>query len=159
LRVDYFLPTLGQQLTWEYAMAHELVHEPRKLSKAQKVVSSGGLRTGREAAQHLLYRCVAEQIHRGLWVPADEGGTEWARGIVERLSGKQHEDFVLGTQLVGEVHDSTLVWATRLSRQRMDFLNWVMRVLDGEPLPEMFPVVFVPAAEVVELAETVEAES
>ena len=109
--------------------------------------------------EYLLYRCVAEQIHRGLWVPKDEEGREWARGIVERLSGKQHEDFVLGTQLVGEVDDDVLVWVSRLSRQRMDFLNWVMRVLDGEPIPEMFPGVFLPAAEVVEMAETVEAES
>ncbi len=159
LRADYFLPTLGQQLTWKYAVAHELVHEPGKLSKSSKVANRGGLETGRDAAQHLLYRCVAEQIHRGLWVPADAGATEWARGIVERLAGKQHEDFVLGTQLVGEVDDATLVWATRLSRQRMDFLTWVMSVLDGEPLPAMFPEVFLQAAEAVDVGETVEAGS
>ena len=142
LRVDHFLPTLGQQLTWNYGLARELVEDPTMLERSNDMVSRDGLETGCDAAKYLFIRCVAEQIHRGRWSHPDESGYEWARGVSDELGGKQHKDFVLGTQLVSEANNDLLDWATRLSRQRMHFLQWVLRMQEGEPLPELLTGVF-----------------
>jgi hypothetical protein len=59
-----------------------------------------------------------------------------------QLKGKQHDDLVLGGKLVSEATEDELRWATSLSQRRLDFLNWIMALLDQGTLPDWQMSVF-----------------
>ena len=139
LRVDFYLPFIGQQLKGDFSIAHELVKEPEKLAATDVMVSVTSVENAREAAMQYYLRGLAEEIHRGYREPVDEKQREWAQGVVDALAGKQHEDLVLGNELVSEAEKQQLEWATLLAYNRYHFLGWALRLMSGEPLPESLP--------------------
>jgi hypothetical protein len=66
----------------------------------------------------------------------------WAQEVARSMGGKQHEDLVLGTRLVSETTDKDLLWATSLSRERSRFLQWALRLVEGEARPMQVPQMF-----------------
>ncbi len=138
LRVDFYLPVVGQQPAGSYAIAHELVTAPGKVIDGKGLVEEASLETAHEAAVHFHLRCAAEGISRGLY-QADEEGTAWARQISSALEGKQQEDLVLRDKLVSEASDADLVWAALLAYRRVQFLEWASGLLAGGPIGERMP--------------------
>jgi hypothetical protein len=139
LRIDFYLPVIGQQLKLDSTLASELVHTPQRAFQGKDVADIPLIRIGRDAAQEFYYRCVAEAVNRGYLETRYEKGLEWAKNVSEALSGKQNEDLVLDGKLVSEVSREELLWALSLSQKRMEFLNWTISLLGGATLSETFP--------------------
>jgi hypothetical protein len=139
LRIDFYLPVIGQQLRGDYAAAHELILAPEKVLNGKGLVDLATMRVARNAAIQYYARCIAEGISRGLLEPRNDEIGQWAKSVSEELKGKQHEDLVLGGKIVSEVTDEELQWALQLSERRFNFLKWAMGVMkDGrEPDWEM----------------------
>jgi len=142
LRVDFFLPLVGMESRPSYALAHEIVSEPGKFLDAKKLIDWNALNTGRKAAQHYFYRCLAESISRGYYEAKDEKAKEWAVDLTRSLEGRQGEDLLIGSKLVSEVGPDELSQAVMLARTRTNFLAWVERLFGGSAplsLPFSFP--------------------
>ena len=156
LQVDYYLPTVGEQMILHYDLAYELVKHPAKLSCGKQMIALAAMQDGREAARVLFLRCLSEAICKGLYDPGNEQAMRWAKSFSEALSGKQHEDVVLGRTIVGEASDQDLLWALALSERRKDFLTWAMELMEGkEPVPTaLLPVVDGDAGEAAFSAES-----
>jgi len=137
LRIDFYLPVIGQQLKSDYRLASDLVNTPQKVLEGKELADVSMMRVGQEAAHHFFFRCLAEAIHRRYYDTVNEEDTKWATDISTTLSGKQHEDLVLGDHLVSEATKDDLLWAISLSRKRTEFLTWTMSVLEGDALPEL----------------------
>jgi hypothetical protein len=136
LRIDFQLPLVGQQLSGDFAVAHELVLAPQKVLEGNELADEELIRIGRDAARQYFVRCLAETISRGYHVPEDEQAVQWAKEISESLSGQQDEDLVLGSKLVSEAAREQLIWATALAQKRDDFLTWSLSLLDAGHVPE-----------------------
>jgi hypothetical protein len=139
LRVDFFLPLVGQQLRGDFTIAHELVKNPEKLVATDQIVSMNSIENAREAAMQYYLRGLAEEISRGYRQATDENQKQWAQGVTQALAGKQSDDLVLGDELVSEASREQLEWATLLAYNRYHFLVWVLRLMSGEQLPELLP--------------------
>lgn len=139
LRIDFYLPTIGQQIRLDYKLANEIVHAPGKLLEGDALATQEMMEIGRDSARHFLIRCIAEEITRGYREVAEGESLQWAKDITDALSGKQHEDFVIEGKLVSEVSREQLEWATMLARTRMNFLTWTISVLDNPVLPTLNP--------------------
>jgi hypothetical protein len=140
LRIDYYLPAIGQQLQFSYKLANELVRAPEKLlgaSASPELATQSVLETGRDVAREYLVRCYAEEVTRGYTIPEKEDTTNWAQNLAQSLSGKQSSDLVLDGKLVSEADESTLRRATQLARIRMDYLDWAIHVADNPVPPEL----------------------
>jgi hypothetical protein len=136
LRIDYYLPLVGQQLKSDYAQAYELVSAPQKLFEGNQLTLLPTVRVGRDSANVFYQRCIAEAINRGYYEAADADAAEWAKRVSGALSGQQHEDFVLGGSLVSEATQNDLLWATSISRRRRDFLAWALTVMQSASVPD-----------------------
>lgn len=136
LRLEFRLPTIGQQLTGDFSIAHEIVVDPERLRRNGDLVETSSIRTARDDAQNTLLRCIAEAISRGYQVPDDENTAAWAKQVSDELSGNQHEDFLLGDELVSEASRERLAWATTLANIRTNFLSDVLDMLDAGSPPE-----------------------
>lgn len=136
LRIDFYLPVIGQHLQSDFNVAHELVLAPEKVTNGKALAGTDSLRTGRDAARQYFLRCLAEAISRGYHTPDNEKTLKWAKRFSSRLSGKQEEDLVLGACLVSEASKDHLLWATQLGRIRLDFLSGMLEVLESGKLPE-----------------------
>ena len=159
LRLDFYLPVIGQQLKGNYALAQELVQAPAKLYEATDLIDWSGILTGRDAAHTFYLRCLAEAMTRGHVTPRNDEAAAWAKGVTDRLKGRQDEDFVLETKLVSEASDELLRWALVLSEQRVNFLNWAMKIRESGTVPEKMMGVFRPEAESEEPAAEIVAEA
>jgi hypothetical protein len=135
LRVDFYLPLVGQQLEIESKMAHELVYAPDKVLKGDELATVTMLETGRDSARHFVMRCVAELISRGCEEAKTEEIKQWATKTASSLSGDQNADFLLGGKLVSEAPEDQVRWAMSLSRTRAEFLQWSIGVLEGSVVP------------------------
>lgn len=135
LRVDFYLPLVGQQLEIENKLAHELVHTPDKVLKGGELATVAMLETGRDSARHFVMRCVAELISRGCEEAKTDEIKQWATKTAASLSGDQNADFLLGGKLVSEAPEDHVRWAMSLSRTRAEFLQWAIGVLDGSVAP------------------------
>lgn len=145
LRIDYYLPAIGQQLQFSYKLANELVRAPEKLlNPSEELATQSMLETGRDVAREYLIRCYAEEVTRGYTIPEKEGAAEWAQNLVSSLSGKQSSDLVLDGKLVSEADEPTLRRATHLSRMRMDYLNWAIQI-ENDPAPPQLEIRCFPA--------------
>jgi hypothetical protein len=133
LRVDFYLPVVGQQLKMNYVLAHELVQTPQKILSGKELATVSMLELGRDAAQHFLERCSIEAVSRKYCDIEDEETFKAAKDISEDLSGKEHEDLVLGSKLVSEATKEDILWAISLSRCRRDFLTWAISMLEDPP--------------------------
>jgi hypothetical protein len=134
LRIDFYLPLVGQQLKGDFTVAHELVKEPQKVLGGNKLADLTMMQTGKEAAEHYFQRCLAEAISRGYYSPDDEEMVERARKLSASMAGRQSDDLVLGSALVSEASKDHLMWATSLSYRRCSFLGWTISLLEaGEP--------------------------
>ena len=137
LRIDFYLPVIGQQLRIDARLANELVRAPGKVKEGDGLISQQQVEIGRDAARQYLVRCIAEEITRG-YRQVDEGeDTQWATDYTAALSGNQHEDLVLGGKLVSEATEEELRWAVTLSRSRMNFLNWALETMNNPVIPEL----------------------
>jgi len=136
LRIDFQLPLVGQQLSGDFAVAHELVSDPQRVLEGTELADEDLIRVARDAAQHYFVRCLAETITRGYHTPKDEQAVEWANEISESLSGLQNEDLLLGNKLVSEAAREQLIWATALAQKRSEFLTWVLSLLEAGHAPE-----------------------
>jgi hypothetical protein len=133
LRIDFYLPVIGQQLQINYGLANELIKDPKKVLEGKAIVEISTARVGKDSAEQFFARCWAECVSRGYY-ECDEQVTQWATTLSASLNGKQHEDFVLGNELVSEVEKDNLLWATMLSQRRLQFLTWIMPILEtGAP--------------------------
>ncbi|HVU45874.1 MAG TPA: hypothetical protein VHD85_07105 [Terracidiphilus sp.] len=141
LRVDFYLPLIGQQLRIDHTVANELVHDPDKVLKGDALASPAMLETGRDSARHYLLRCTAELISRGLEEAKTEEIKEWASRASATLSGNQNEDLLLDGTLVSEASEDQIRWARALAKTRADFLQSAIAVLEGSaPLtPQLSP--------------------
>lgn len=139
LRLDFYLPLIGQQLNGDFTIAHEIVLHPDKVLHGRHLAEPELVRTGRDSAQHYFIRCLAEGISRGYHTPEDASAVDWARSLSESLSGKQDQDLLLGNHLVSEASPEQLHWATSLAKMRVDFLNHTLGLLESG-LPEDFPI-------------------
>jgi len=134
LRVDFYLPVIGQQLQLDYKLAHELVRAPQKLNESKELVTLAMMEKGKLAAEYFYNRCVAEKIVRGYVEASNEESKKTAEEVATSFGGKQHEDFVLGDKLVSEASREQLEWATMLSRRRAGFFHWTMLAMEsGSP--------------------------
>jgi hypothetical protein len=142
LRIDFYLPAIGQQLQFSYKLANELVRAPEKLlgpSASPELALQPMLETGRDVAREYLIRCYAEEVTRGYSVPEKEDTANWAQNLAQSLSGKQSADLVLDGKLVSEADEPTLRRATQLARMRMDYLNWAIYI-ENNPTPPQLQV-------------------
>jgi hypothetical protein len=138
LRIDYYLPAIGQQLQFSYKLANELVRAPEKLlNPSEELATQSTLETGRDVAREYLIRCYAEEVTRGYTIPEKEGAAEWAQNLASSLSGKQSSDLVLDGKLVSEADEPTLRRATQLSRMRMDYLDWAIHIENNPTPPQL----------------------
>ncbi len=131
LRIDYFLPVVGYQLRSDWNLAEELLTESQRLERSDRLIDLDSIRTAREAAATYFIRCWAEGISRGYYQADDEESKEWARTVSESLAGKNSEDLVLGATLVGEAGEHELRWATMVAARRKQFLEWMLRAMEG----------------------------
>jgi hypothetical protein len=137
LRIDFYLPAIGQQLSFNSKLANELVRAPEKLLQGRELATQTMIESARDVASDYLIRCFAEEVNRSYTVPEKEGAKEWAHELASRLGGKQSADLVLDGKLVSESDEQTLRRATQLSRMRRDYLEWVISVFDNPALPEL----------------------
>lgn len=134
LRIDFRLPTVGQQLAGDFSVAHEIVVDPQRLRRGPDLIEEEVVREGRDDARTTLLRCIAEAITRGYQVAENEQTAEWAKRVSEELQGNQNEDFLLGDKLVSEATREQLGWATALANIRTDFLSMALEMLEsGRP--------------------------
>ena len=136
LRIDFRLPTIGQQLWGDFGIAHEIVVDPQRLRRGRELIDAETVRASGSDAQSTLMRCIAEAISRGYQDADDEQTAEWAKRVSEKLSGNQNEDFLLGTNLVSEATREQLGWATALANIRTEFLSMVAEQLETGSVPE-----------------------
>jgi hypothetical protein len=136
LHLEFRLPTIGQQLSGDFSIAHEIVVEPQRLRRNTGMVEDSAVRSARDDARTTLLRCIAEAISRGYQVADDEKTAAWAKQVSEELSGNQDEDFLLGNELVSEASRERLAWATALANIRTNFLTDVLDWLDTGRPPE-----------------------
>jgi hypothetical protein len=140
LRLDFYLPVVGNQLKFDWKIANELVRAPQKLLGGKELGTLKMIDIGRKSAEQFFLRCLAEEITRGYREAEDK---EWAEKVNASMAGKQHEDFVLAGKLVSEADKDQLIWATQLSRRRMLFLNFAGVTMDRATAPET-PYTFLP---------------
>jgi hypothetical protein len=89
LRVDEFLPVVGSTLEQDYALAKELVVDPKRLFNGSEVVKRKSLEVARDAAHHYFQRCAAEGVKRGYFEPESEKNAEWSRAYSDQMAGRQ----------------------------------------------------------------------
>jgi len=135
LRIDFFLPLVGQQLTSHYAIAREVV-EHVDMVEGEELADTEMLEIGRDSAQVCLHRCIAEGISRGYYEAESPETKQWAENVSRELSGRQDEDVVLGVKLVSEATEDELRWATSLSQRRESFLGWALGLVETGKVPE-----------------------
>ena len=136
LRIDFRLPTIGQQLWGDFGIAHELVVDPERLRRGSDLIDTDLVKTSRDDARTTLLRCIAEAISRGYEVAENEETAAWAKRVSEELAGNQSEDFLLGDNLVSEASPEQLGWATTLANIRTEFLTMVLEFLEGSLTPD-----------------------
>jgi hypothetical protein len=136
LRIDFRLPTIGQQLSGDFGIAHEIVVDCERLWRGRELIDADTVRSSRDDARTTLLRCIAEAIIRGYQVAADDEMAAWAKKISDDLAGNQNEDFLLGDKLVSEATREQLGWATALANIRSDFLAMVLDLLESDRPPE-----------------------
>ena len=140
LRIDFFLPLVGQQLRSNYSIANELVENVERVMEGEDLADTEMLEVGRDSAQVCLHRCVAEGISRGYYEAESLDTKQWAENVSRELGGRQDEDVVLGGKLVSEASEDELRWATSLSQRREEFLARAMEVVETGKVPEgVFP--------------------
>jgi hypothetical protein len=136
LRIDFYLPALGHQLQLDLKLAAELAGAPQKLLDGKDMVTLKLLNTARDSANVFFLRCYAEEITRGYQEANDPESAQWASRVTTAMAGKQHEDLVLGGKLVSEAGREELVWATRLARRRLIFLNFAGVTMNQGTAPQ-----------------------
>ena len=141
LRIDFYLPLVGQQLRGDFRQSHDLVRAPQKVFDGTELGAVPMIETARDSARHYYVRCLAEEITRGYRTLPEDHSTDWAHEITQALAGKQHDDLVLGDKLVSETERDQLEWATLLSWNRLQYLNWTLAILQTGAIPEEFPSV------------------
>jgi len=136
LRIDFRLPSVGQQLRGDFGIAHEIVVNPQRLRRGRELIDADSVRASQEDARTTLLRCIAEAINRGYQAAEDEETAAWAKHVSEELAGNQDRDFLLGEKLVSEATREQLGWATALAEIRTDFLSIVIELLENRRAPE-----------------------
>lgn len=132
---DHFLPLVGQQLTFPGNLASEVVNAPEKLATG-RIRDLDDIDTALDGARIFYTRCVAEAIHREVIPPWDDELKPWATDFVASLAGKQHEDIVLGHQLVSEAPINVVLRALEIAAIRLNFLKAAQATITEGKVPE-----------------------
>jgi hypothetical protein len=136
LRLDFRLPSIGQQLHGDFSIAHEIVHDPELVFSGHELADADTIREGCDDANYYRIRCYAESVSRGYQAAENERTAEWAKTLSAQLKGKQDEDLLLDDELVSEVDRDKLSWATALAVIRAQFLANALNVVEsGQPPP------------------------
>jgi len=135
LRIDFYLPLVGQQLVGDFSIAHDLILTPKKVLNGNDLIDEEAMCRASQAAEQNLLRCMAETITRGYQIPANDQAVRWAKEISESLHGHQDEDLVLGSKLVSEVTREQLMWATSLAKRRTEFLRQAISAMKSGQTP------------------------
>jgi hypothetical protein len=139
LRLDFFLPDIGSDWTFDAWRYKKLIQRPEMLAEESKLIRSSNVTAAVKTAQEMHLRCFAEEVHRGYRLDAPEQTKDWARGVCERLGGKQSDDYVVGARIVSDLSEQDLRFITALAGCRKQFLEWTERILNGEEEPTRIP--------------------
>lgn len=135
LRIDFWLPSIGQNLYGSYDSAHELVSQPTKIFEETELADISLIRSAREDAALFRLRCRAEEISRGYVQPENEQVAQWAEELSEELKGNQDEDLLLVEKLVSEADPRELSWAWALATMRVEFFDHALALIDSGIAP------------------------
>lgn len=151
LRVDHYLPSIGETLLLDYKLASETVKDPDALSRNTSFIAYDTLNIGFRAASEFMHRCYAEAVHRNLMQPSNEEDAERCSRIFEQFSHDEHKDLVLGTTIVSRATDFDVLHARLLAARRYHLLSWVAHLQYGDfPAPEALRILFLDPAHVAE---------
>jgi hypothetical protein len=95
LRIDFYMPVVGQQMRVDYKLADNLVRDPENVDAGKDLITVAGVERAGEAAQHFFVRCYAEGVARKYYQATSEEKEKWASNVATTLEGRQHEDLVL----------------------------------------------------------------
>lgn len=142
LRIDFWLPSIGQNLYGTYDCAHELVSHPNKVLHNTQLADPMLIRMARDDAALFRLRCRAEEISRRYIEPQSTEVAEWADEIVQQLKGNQDEDLLLLEKLVSEADEKELSWAWALATMRVEFFDHALAIIERgtPPLPPVASV-------------------
>ncbi|AEU34408.1 hypothetical protein [Granulicella mallensis] len=132
LRVDDFLPTVGDTMTADYRIAGETVKEPETVFRNDKLIGVDDLNMAISVAEQCFYRFWAEGVHRGLYAAETVEKAQEAKEYVRQLAGKESSDLLVGTKIVSLCSDSEVQLATNLALRRTQVLQWVSQRMSGE---------------------------
>ncbi|SEG18937.1 hypothetical protein SAMN05421819_2122 [Bryocella elongata] len=143
LRLDHYLPSIGEAPRLDYKLSSQTVKDPDSLFRGSDFVSYDTLNIAFRAAANFMHRCFAEAVVRGLMQPADEEDAARARRIVDDHSGNEHKDLVLGDTIVSKATDGDILHARLLAARRYHLLSWIARVQYGDfEVPDVLRIFF-----------------
>jgi hypothetical protein len=144
LGVDPYLPAVGQQLDMPARLAFDITNAPEKLLKT-KLRDLSDLRIAQNTANVYFLRCIAEGVSRGIFAAPTEEIRTWATEASDTLGGDHNEDLLLGRELVSEADDDLLMRGFERSRQRDNFLKWLISIFETGVVPDsILPVLYSP---------------
>jgi hypothetical protein len=143
LRLDHYLPTVGESLRLSYDLASATVKDPGALFRGTDFISYGTLNIAFRAAANFMHRCYAEAVHRKLMQPSNDVDAARCRRIFEKFRHDEHKDLVLGSAIVSKATDSDVLHARLLAARRYHLLSWVAHLQYGDfPPPEALNILF-----------------
>ncbi len=93
-----------------------------------------GSATGRDMANLLLNRCVAEGLARGFLAAEEDDSRQAAYlNLAEQMGSDQSQDLVIGTQSVAETTEDRIRWIAQVALRRSRLLDQVIGYLGSDP--------------------------
>jgi len=134
LRIDHYLPHIGESLALDYKVANDTIADPGKLFYGEEFVGIQPLNNAFQASESIINRCFAEGVVRGMFTAKDEEQASRCRDIVAKMGKKEDEDIILGAKIVSEATDYDVFRARMLASRRSIVLRWVAcRMYGTEP--------------------------
>jgi len=143
LRVDHYLPTVGETLRLDYKLSSETVKDPDSLVRGSDFISYDTLNIAFRSTSGFMHSCFAEAVVRGLMKPATEEEATNSQRIVDEYRGNEHKDLVLGDTIVSKANDGDILHARLLAARRYHLLSWVAHLQYGDfKAPENLRILF-----------------
>jgi hypothetical protein len=137
LRVDHYLPSVGDCLVLNFKQSHEIATDPDVLYRGDAFIPIDTLDTAFRDAQGFLNRCFAETVHRGLLSAENEEQAAWCRKIIADYSQNEQKDLTLGPTIVSKADDHLVLRARLLAARRSAVMTYVAKRMYGDiPAPE-----------------------
>lgn len=117
----------------DVSLTQGLVERRQKVFQGKSVLATWDVRVERDAADQYFARCIAEIVARRKTSVAAEVD-EWAHGLRDDLMGPS-KDFVVGTQTIGELDESTLRAFFIIASARTRYAGYLVDILaSGVPV-------------------------